>query len=388
MIQRNLQSRLLGLLEHFPAIAILGPRQIGKTTLAKSLISSIKKETLYLDLELPADVNRLSNPQVYFQNNQEKCIVIDEIQRIPGLFPVIRAVIDQYRVPGRFIISGSASPELLKQSSETLAGRIVYTELTGLLTDEIPESTGTNELWVRGGFPEPFLIKERQIRQEWFQSFILTYIERDLPLLGLRTDPSILRRLLSMLAYNQGMLLNMANFSKSLGISGPSVSRYISFLENAFIVRILQPWHLNLKKRLVKSQKIYIRDSGILHHLLGVEDYNKLLGHPVLGYSWEGFVIEQIINSSKPGISYSFYRTAEGTECDLVLSKGIEILACVEVKFNEAPRTTKSFTIAIQDLKSPGNYMIIPECPEPYPLKENVTVCSLGQFIQHFLPAF
>ncbi|MBU2650699.1 MAG: ATP-binding protein [Bacteroidetes bacterium] len=386
MIERSLQSRILKLLEHFPAVAIVGPRQIGKTTLAKSLISSIAKETIYLDLELPLDANILSNPQVFFQNNPDKCIILDEIQRIPELFPVIRAVIDQHRVPGRFIILGSASPELLKQSSETLAGRIVYTELSGLLVNEVNEIQKTNELWIKGGFPEPFLMNDQEFISEWHHSFLLTYFERDLPLLGLKTDTSLLRRLLQMLAYNQGMLLNLANYSKSLGISSPTISRYIDFFENAFIIRLLQPWHLNIRKRLVKSPKTYLRDSGILHHLFGIQSYNKILGHPVLGYSWEGFVIEQIINASRPGISFSFYRTAEGAECDLVLSRGMEILACVEVKFTDAPKTTRSLTTAIQDLQSENNFIIVPDTPEPYILKENVTVCNLWQFVRNYLP--
>jgi len=385
MIKRKLQSRILNLLEHFPAIAILGPRQIGKTTLAISLIPAINKEVVYLDLELPADVNRLSNPQMFFESNLDKCVIIDEIQRIPDLFPVIRAVIDQHRVPGRFILLGSASPELLKQNSETLAGRIVYTELTSLLINEIEAIQGTDDLWVKGGFPEPFLITDQELLQEWYQSFIRTYIERDLPLLGLRADPLLLNRLLNMLAHSQGTLLNQANLSKSLGITSPTVNRYIGFFENAFILRLLPPWYSNIKKRLVKSPKAYLRDSGILHHLLGIQNYNGLLGHPILGYSWEGFVVEQIINSINPGTFISFYRTAEGAECDLILSNGLEILACIEIKFSDAPKTTKSFTTAVRDLQSVTNFIVVPNCPEPYLLKENVTVCNPDQFLQKYL---
>ncbi|MCD4682760.1 MAG: ATP-binding protein [Bacteroidales bacterium] len=386
MIKRNLQSRILNLLEHFPAVAILGPRQIGKTTLAKSLVSYIDKDVVYLDLELPVDLNKLSNPQTFFENNSNKCLVIDEIQRVPDLFPVIRAVIDQHRVPGRFIILGSASPELLKQSSETLAGRIVYTELTSLLISETEAIQGTNDLWLKGGFPEPFLITNQSLLQEWYQSFIRTYIERDLPLLGLKADPLLLNRLLNMLAHNHGMLLNQANLSKSLGVSSPTVSKYINFLESAFIVRLLQPWHSNIKKRLVKSPKVYLRDSGILHHLHNIHDYNSLLGHPILGYSWEGFVVEQIINSINPGTFISFYRTAEGAESDLILTRGMEILTCIEIKFSDAPKTTKSFTTAIQDLHSMNNFIVVPNCPEPYLIKKNVTVCNPNQFLQKYLP--
>lgn len=385
MIKRNLHTRILKLLEHFPSVAILGPRQIGKTTLAKSLISDITKEIVYLDLELPQDVNRLSNPQVFFESNRDKCLIIDEIQRVPDLFPVIRAVIDQHRVPGRFIVLGSASPELLKQSSETLAGRVVYTELTNLLINEIESINTPNCLWIKGGFPEPFLMTDQILLNEWYQSFIRTYIERDLPLLGLRSDPSVLNRLLNMLAHNQGMLLNLANLAKSLGVSSPTVSRYINFLESAFIVRLLQPWYANVKKRLVRSPKAYLRDSGILHHIYNIQDFNTLLGHPLLGYSWEGFVIEQIINTSSPGISFNFYRTVEGAECDLILSNGLKILACIEIKFTDAPKTTKSFTTAIQDLQSQNNFIVVPNCPEPYRLKENVMVCNPIQFLREYL---
>jgi uncharacterized protein len=382
MIQRLVKSRIEKLTKHFPVVAILGPRQIGKTTLAKSIIQSIDKKVIYLDLELPADLNKLNNPQIFFEANQEHCIIIDEVQRKPDLFPVIRAVTDRHRVPGRFIILGSASPELLKQSSESLVGRIVYTELPGFLVQEIRDRYHVNDLWLRGGFPEPFLMNDPEIIQEWHNSFILTYIERDLPSLGLSAEPLILNRFLQMLAHNHGGLLNLANFARSLGISSPTVSKYANFFENAFLIRTLTPRYTNVKKRLVKSPKIYLRDSGLLHHLHGISDYNQLLGHPILGPSWEGFVIEQIISSLKPGISYSFYRTAEGAECDLILSKGVNIMACIEVKFSDSPKTTKSFTTAVQDLECDNNYIIIPDCPEPYPLREDVTVCDLEWFIQ------
>jgi uncharacterized protein len=386
MITRNLQTRINKLLAHFPAVAILGPRQIGKTTLAKSLINDITKKVIYLDLELPGDLSKLNNPQLFFENNKENCIIIDEVQRRPDLFPVIRSVIDQHRVPARFIILGSASPELLKQSSESLAGRIVYTELPGLLITEIESRFTINDLWLQGGFPEPFMMVDKELTKEWYHSFILTYIERDLPSFGLSADPLLLNRLLQMLAHNHGMLLNLASYSRSLGVSSPSVSRYIGFFENAFILRLLTPWFINVKKRIIKSPKTYLRDSGILHHLHGISDFNQILGHPVLGNSWEGFVIEQIISSLKPGIAASFYRTAEGAECDLILSKGLEVLACIEIKFTDTPKTTKSFTTAVQDLDCRNNYIIVPNCIETWMLREDVTVCDLAWFIRKVLP--
>jgi uncharacterized protein len=385
MIQRELTGRILKLLGKFPSVAILGPRQIGKTTLAKNLIPKINRETVYLDLELPVDFNRLSNPQVFFENNAEKCIIIDEIQRMPDLFPVLRAVIDMQRVPGRFVLLGSASPDLLKKSSETLTGRIVYTELSSLLISEVGDPDKFIKLWLKGGFPEPFLSEDKEFQFEWFQSFIRTYIERDLPLLGLRSNPVLINRLLNMLSQSQGMLLNLSGLSKSLGVSIPTLSKYVDFLKMSFILRRLPPWFSNIKKRLVKTPKVYIRDTGLLHHLLGIENFNFLMGHPIVGFSWEGFVLEQVINSSKPGFNFSFYRTSQGAECDLVISKGLDIRACIEVKFTESPSTTKSFTTSIQDLNSKKNFIIVPKCPSPYELKEGIIVCEPNQFIDNFL---
>ena len=385
MIKRELSKRVIKLIRQFPSVAILGPRQIGKTTLAKSLIPLIGKESVYLDLELPVDFNRLSNPQVFFESNSDKCIVIDEIQRMPDLFPVLRAVIDMQRDPGRFVLLGSASPELLKKSSETLTGRIVYTELSSLLINETGDANNTLSLWQKGGFPEPYLSEDKEFRLEWYQSFIRTYIERDLPLLGLNSNPVLMNRFISMISQNQGTLLNLSGLSKSLGVSVPTIAKYIDIFEMSFILRTLSPWYSNTKKRLVKSPKIYLRDSGLLHHLLGIDSFNGLLGHPLAGFSWEGFVIEQVINASKQGFTFSFYRTSQGAECDLVISKGLEIKACVEIKFSETPSTTKSFTTSVQDLKSPKNFFIVPKCTSPYELKGKVLVCDPGQFISTFL---
>ncbi|MDD4554391.1 MAG: ATP-binding protein [Bacteroidales bacterium] len=386
MISRLLHTRILKLLDHFPAVAILGPRQIGKTTLAKSLITAFVRKVIYLDLELPSDIAKLTNAQIFFETNKEACIIIDEIQRRPDLFPVMRSMIDRDRNPGRFIILGSASPELLKQSSESLAGRIAYTELTGLLIPEIEGVSPVNNLWVNGQFPEPFILDDPELRRLWYHSFILTYIERDIPLLGLSVDPLLLNRMLQMVAHNHAMLLNHANFARSLAISSPTVSKYIGFFERVFLFRLLHPWHANLKKRLVKSPKIYLRDSGMLHHLLGIDVLNQLFGHPMLGNSWEGFVIEQVINALPVGILPFFFRTAEGAECDLVLSRGADVVACIEIKFADAPRTTKGFTTAIADLKCKNNFIIIPNCDESYLLNDHISVCDPARFILDFLP--
>ena len=384
MVERLLGKKILNLIQQFPSVAILGPRQVGKTTLAKSLIPRINKESLYLDLELPADINRLSNPQFLFEENKDRCVVIDEIQRMPGLFPVLRAIIDRHRIPGRFIILGSASPGILRDSSESLAGRISYTELSPFLLPEITGFSDEKRLWIRGGFPEPFLMQKENSRFEWFGSFIRTYVERELPMLGLRSDPIQMNRLFSMLSFNQGQILNMSTLSKALGVSAPTVSRYIDYLEQSYFVRRLPPYFINLKKRLVRSSKIYIRDSGILHHILGLQHFNDVMGHPVAGESWEGFVIQQVISYYGNRFDYTFYRTQDGTECDLVISKGITVLACIEIKLSDAPKITKGFTISIQDLKPQHAYMIVPNCDEPYKLNEKITVCDVAGFFKLF----
>jgi predicted AAA+ superfamily ATPase len=384
MIKRLLETKIPELLRQFPAVAILGQRQVGKTTLAKNLIKQMDKESLYLDLELPADINRLSNPQMLFEENKGRCVVIDEIQRMPELFPILRAVIDRDRVPGRFIILGSASPGVLRNSSETLAGRISYTELSPFLLSEVKALSPGKKLWIRGGFPEPFLMEKEVPRFLWFSSFTRTYIERELPMLGLRAHPVQLNRLLSMLAFNQGQVLNVSKFSKALGVSSPTVSRYLDYLEQSYFIRRLPPYFINIRKRVVKSPKIYIRDSGILHHILGLENFNDVMGHPVAGESWEGFVIQQIISYYGNRFDYTFYRTQDGTECDLVISKGITVLACIEVKLSDAPHITKGFTISLRDLKPHHAFIIIPDCPEPYKLNENTLVCDLSGFFHTF----
>ncbi len=384
MVERLLTHKILRLLKQFPSVAILGPRQVGKTTLARHLMHQIDKGCLYLDLELPADINRLSNPQMLFEENKDRCVIIDEIQRMPGLFPVIRAMIDRHRIPGRFIILGSASPGILRESSETLAGRISYTELSPFLLPEIESFADTKKLWILGGFPEPFLMKDEEMRHEWLLSFVRTYVERELPLLGLKTDPVLLNRLLSMLAYNQGQLLNLSKLSGALGVTIPTISRYMNYFEQSYFLKRLPPFYINLKKRLIKSPKVYIRDSGVLHHILGLLNFNDVMGHPVAGDSWEGFVIQQIISYFGSRFDYSFYRTQDGTECDLVISEGTVVLACIEIKLSDAPKITRSFTISIQDLNPRYAFMIIPDCDEPYLLKENIKVCSLSGFFNIF----
>ncbi len=385
MIERSLASKILKYLNHFPAVAIIGPRQVGKTTLAKLLQKKLKKESTYLDLERLEDLVKIENPTIYLESRKEECVVFDEIQRLPELFPEIRSLIDLHRVPGRFLILGSASPDLIRQSSESLAGRITYVELTPFHLGEV-EAGAINDLWLKGGFPEAFLSPDSEIRQVWHQSFIATYIERDLPGLGLNTSSILLRKFLNMLAGMQGSILNMQMISRSMGVSSPTVGRYLDYLEKSFLIRRLPPYHMNIKKRLVKAPKVYIRDTGILHFLLGIPTFKNLWDHVMIGASWESFVIEQIVDNM--GLSYQawYYRTHDGTECDLLLTKNDIPIACIETKITTAPKKTKSLTIAINDLKTTQNFIIIPKCDEPFKLSEQITVCNLHDFIKNKLP--
>ena len=378
-IKRAIEDKLLKLLEHFPSVAILGPRQVGKTTLAKEIQIHLSKESIYLDLENPVDVGALDHPTEFFYTVSDKVIIIDEIQRKPDLFPILRSVIDQKRVNGRFILLGSTSPELLFMSNETLAGRIVHVELTPFEHAEISHLDDFRGHWLKGGFPEPFKIKDVDIRREWMKAFLSAYVERDLRLLGLNTSPSTLQSLIQMISSLQGGLLNASNLAKSLGVSSPTVSNAISFLERSFIVRLLKPWHSNIGKRLIKSPKIYIRDSGIINHLLGITSYEELLRHPMLGNLWEGYVIEDIMNVLKDEFRFYFYRTADGTECDLLIFKGNQCLAAVDGKFSPSPKRTKSMTIAMKDLQAKKAFYIVPECPETYVIGENQYVTTPWQ---------
>lgn len=385
MIKRELSDRIIKLLGHFPAVAIIGPRQVGKTTLATFLQEQMTKKSTYLDLERAEDLTKLENPSFYLENKSEECVVLDEIQKRPEIFPELRSLIDRNRIPGRFLILGSASPELIRQSSESLAGRISYIELTPFHIKEI-DPNNLQTLWIRGGFPDAFLLNDDELRQEWYHSFITTYVERDLPLLGLKTSPIQLRKFINMLSGIQGNIINQQMLSRSLGVSSITVNRYLDFLESSFLIRRLQPYHINIKKRLVKSPKVYIRDTGILHYLLRITTIGHLWDNYNLGASWESFVIEQIIANIRKNDQAWFYRTQDGTECDLVITAGNKPLTCIETKITSAPKKTRSLTIAINDLGTDQNFIIVPKCDEPYPLSERVIVCELFTFITDYLP--
>ncbi len=384
MIRRIAQEEIVQLLSEFPAVGVLGPRQIGKTTLAEEIATAISPEPVYLDLESPADLAKLNDAEAYFELHKGKLIILDEIQRVPELFAVLRGVIDRRRRQGlktaQFLILGSASLDLLKQSSESLAGRIAYKELTGLTVPEAVTTIDTGKLWLRGGFPDSFLAKDDVASLRWRNNFITTYLERDIPQFGQRIPAVTLRRLWTMLAHNQGGQLNTAQLSASLGITLPTVKKYIDLLEDLFLVRSLRPWSGNVGKRLVKTPKVYIRDSGLTHALLNISSYEDLMGHPVAGASWESFVIENLVSSLPAGVTAWFYRTAAGAEIDLVIEKNIKEIYAIEIKRSVAPVVSKGFHLGAEDIKASKKFVVYPG-KERFPLSDNTTVISLADLM-------
>jgi len=384
MIPRLGTKELVENLEYFPVLGITGPRQVGKTTLPKKLAGEIEKEVIYLDMENPTDLSKLSEPALYFEKNEDACIIIDEVQRVPELFPILRSLIDKKRIPARFILTGSASPELIRDSSESLAGRIAYKELTAFNYIEICNHKFSGLHWFRGGFPLSFLAPSDRTSITWINNFIQTYIERDLPLLGLKAAPTFLRNLWLMLAHIHGNVMNMELLSKSLEVTGPTIKKYIQFLSEAYLIRILPPFHINIKKRIVKSPKIYIRDSGILHQLLGISTYDMLEGNPMKGNSWEGYVIEQISLHIQNQYEMYFYRTHQGAECDLVLTIANKPEIAVEIKYTNAPRVGKGLKTSIDDLDTKKNFIICLS-KEEFPIADNIIACSMFTFINKYL---
>jgi uncharacterized protein len=385
MIQRNLTSEITKALTYFPVVGIIGPRQVGKTTLAKQLLSELTRPSIYLDLELDEDIARLGNAQAYLQSHQDKCVVIDEIQLMPRLFALLRALIDQNRVPARFIILGSASPTLIRHSSETLAGRIAYNELAPLSLKEIePEGISQNDHWFRGGFPNALLAPASDISAMWLRNFTNTFMEKDLRAMGYDISLPTMIKLYRMVAHIHGQLLNMSGLAASLGVSQPTVSKYLNLLEGGFLIHLLQPYYVNLGKRLVKSPKIYFRDTGILHQLAGIANLEALQGNLLLGASWEGYVIEQIRRVAGEAWQYYFYRTQVGAEMDLILISPAGKMTCIEIKYAVSPSLSKGFYQSLEDLKPHFQYVIVPT-GTPYFLNEQLKICSLSDFLTHEL---
>lgn len=377
MIHRHLLPIVQERLGQFPAVALLGPRQVGKTTLAEMVAAD--RPALYLDLESPVDREKLAEPELYLSAHQDKLVIIDEVQRLPALFEVLRGLIDRGRRQGRqaghFLLLGSASLDLLRQSGESLAGRIAYLELAPF---DILELGGEEQerLWLRGGFPESFLAADDRQSYLWRENFVRTYLERDIPLLGPRIPGETLRRFWTMLAHGQSTLLNAAHLARGLAVDGKTVARYLDLLVDLLLVRRLPPWHATVGKRLVRSPRVFVRDSGVVHLLLGIADREALLGHPVAGLSWEGFVTETLINAAPLRTVPSFYRTSAGAEIDLLLEIPGEGLWAVEIKRGLAPKLERGFHHARADLR-PDRCFVVYAGEERYPLAEGVEAISL-----------
>lgn len=377
-------SEAIDILNEFPVLGIIGPRQIGKTTLAKELIKKLEKPAIYLDLESLEDAEVLSNAEFFFKSHEDKTIIIDEVQRDKRLFPILRSVIDRKRVNARFILLGSASPDLIRDTSESLAGRVAYIELTGL---NLVEFNDQPKLWLKGGYP--ILHSNKQNPKRWFTNYINTYIEKDLPQLGLTGQSVLIKRLTYMVASLNGELLNYASISKSLELSTPTIKKYLNLMEGAFLIRTLSPYHINAKKRLIKSPKIYLRDSGLLNNLVNLNSIENLMVHPKVGQHWEGFVIEQIYQLTHQHLNLYFYRTTHGAEVDLVLVEGITPIAVIEIKYGANNKPSKGNNIAADDLDVKHKYLVHANSDSmTWENKKGWVVCSLTDFLATQLSQF
>lgn len=388
MLARQLTPRLKDALAHTPAVALLGPRQVGKTTLALEVGRGF--DALYLDLESEQDRAKLAQPELYLADHQDKLVILDEVHRAPGLFPVLRGLIDRARRAGRtagqYLLLGSASVDLLRQSGESLAGRIAYLELAPF---SVLETSGlpADALWVRGGFPDSLLAPDAARSLRWRQDFIRTYLERDIPQFGPRIAAETLRRFWGMLAHHQGGLLNTAQFARNLGVDAKTAASYLDLLVDLLIVRRLPAWHADLGKRLVKSPKVYVRDSGLAHALLAIPDKETLLAHPVVGQSWECFVIENLLVSAADKAQGYFYRTSGGAEIDLLLAWPDGSLWAVEIKRSLGPRLERGFHAACDDLAPARKFVVYPGQEryrvaadiEAIPLPELATLLAAAQ---------
>ncbi|MEY2343320.1 ATP-binding protein [Acidithiobacillus sp. IBUN Pt1247-S3] len=370
MISRRITSVLRQRLAESPAVALLGPRQVGKTTLALALAAEMP--SLYLDLESEADQAKLQEPELFLGEHLDRLVILDEVHRAPGLFPVLRGLIDRARRAGKhngsYLLLGSASPELLRQSGETLAGRISHLELAPLDAEEVDD---WQRLWRRGGFPDSYAAASELQSLRWRRDFIRSYLERDIPNLGFRVPAERMRRLWTMLAHLQGSLINQAQLARNLEVDAKTISHYLDLLVDLFLLRRLPPWHSNTGKRLVKSPKIYLRDAGLLHALLHIQDGQQLLAHPIVGASWEGFIIEQILDWMPEGSETAFYRSAAGAEIDLVLRLPNGELWALEIKRSIKPRVSKGFYQACEDIDA-DHRLVIHAGTDAFPLAEGV----------------
>lgn len=383
MIERRLHSRLHDLLQEYPAVALLGPRQVGKTTLAQAVAE--RADSVYLDLESDRDRAKLSDPELYLADHENRLVILDEVHRVPDLFQSLRGLIDRGRRKGRrtgrFLLLGSASMDLLRQSGETLAGRIAYLELNGFDVLEV-DAADHDRLWVRGGFPDSFLASSEGRSLTWRENFIRTYLERDVPQLGPRIAAETLRRFWVMLAHTQGGLLNAAALARGLGVDGKTIAKYLDLMVDLLLVRRLMPWHRNVGKRLVKSPKVYVRDSGIAHALLGLPTKEDILGHPVAGQSWEAFVIENLLSVAPERTEARFYRASGGAEIDLVLTLPGRQPWAIEIKRSLDPKPAKGFYSACRDVKPAAQFVVYPAA-ERFSISGEVEAISLADLTAH-----
>ena len=386
---RWITGRLNKNIKRNPVVALLGARQVGKTTLAKHVAKDMP--SIYLDLESPKDFLKLQDPIAFLQSQGDKIIILDEIQQAPDLFMVLRGLIDQNRQAGRkvaqFLILGSASIDLLRQSSESLAGRISYVEMTGLNVLEAGISQNNiKNLWLRGGFPDSYLAEDDEMSMDWLENLIKTYLERDIPQMGLQVPAARLRRLWTMLAHLQGETVNYSKLAGNLEIDNKTVTRYIDMLAGLLMLRRIEPWHDNVKKRLIKSPRYYVRDSGILHRLLGISSYDALLSNPILGKSWEGFVVENIHSVMPRFAETYFYRTAAGAEIDLVIKLPDAEIWAIEIKYGVAPKPGKHYSRTCDDVGAKLRFIVYGGDDE-FPVGDNVWMVSLPKIMERLIAA-
>ena len=384
MLERQITQRLQATIAQVPAVALLGARQVGKTTLAKTIAKDI--DSIYLDLEAPEDLLKLSDPSSFLSGHADKLVILDEIQRSPELFLVLRGLIDKSREQGRragqFLLLGSASIDLMRQSSESLAGRISYIEMSGLNLAEIDRNQQHRQtLWLRGGFPDSYLAADDDVAMDWLENLIRTYLERDIPQMGFRVPAARLRRLWTMLAHLQGETINYSKLASNLEVDAKTVSHYIDILTDLLLVRRLEPWHTNVKKRLVKSPRYYVRDSGILHRLLGINSYDTLLSNPVLGKSWEGFAVENILSVLPSRAESYFYRTAAGAEVDLVIKMPSSEIWAIEIKHGVAPKIGKHYSQTCDDVGAAHKYILYGGDDE-FAVRNDVKIISLSGLME------
>jgi len=386
VFRRQAAAPLAYYLEHFPVVVLLGARQVGKTTLAREMEQHITRPVVYLDLERASDFEKLRDPETFLPPLRDHCVVIDEVQIKPDLFAALRPLVDDHRVPGRFVLLGSAAPSVIRGASETLAGRVAYLELAPLSLFEVHDRVSYQRHWFRGGYPEVLTSENDALAQERLQQFVRTFAERELAGVGQDVTPQLLLRMWQMLAHVHGQPINIQQLGNSLDTATKTVNRYLDLLEGGFMIRRLQPWFVNTGKRLTKSPKVYLRDSGMLHLLLRIPSVEALIGHPICGASWEGYVIEQIIRSAGPRWDFYFYRTHQGAEIDLLAIAPNGQKVAIEIKYSSAPQVSKGFYQSLEDVQPNRAFVLVPETA-PYPKSKEVLVCSALHFLTTEMPA-